>query len=1121
MKPIELSLKGIHSFKEMQTIDFEELTEAGLFGIFGPTGAGKSTILDAVTLALYGKVERAPVNKEGIINHASEEMYTAFIFTLGTGSHQTMYKAERSFKLQKNGSVKQTVSRLIEGTNSPVTLADKASDMDKAVIKLLGLELDDFTRAVVLPQGKFSEFLTLKGTERRKMLQRLFHLEKYGDQLNAKLKQKLDETTHHLDVIKSEQAGLGDASKTMIADQKRAFEHLQKEQATKKEQLSMNSEMLKKVERWDELSIKFESVQMELNQFEQAAADMAHEETRLNQAETAMTGRESAKTILDLHRDIEVQQKEIQFQFEQKEVLKKEFTEAKDTMVSLDKQLQSEKPTLEKQAEGADQAIRLIAEHKELTDQHTELQKEKQKLQFSIEEVNNTQRQHQHDLKRYEKEVQKLKNDLQTYTISEEEERLISQTKNIIDQKKDLTNQINALDKRIQDITGKQQEMNKQEEQIEEGKNLCQNKLLDQYKKLQYWYDAFSSYKRALETAKTIITDNRNRRQKQQQESLLAEIREQLKPDEPCPVCGSVHHSPEHLEAAETDAEHVPSLDIFIEEVDRLFDEVNTQKIKLESTADKFPLMPEDTLTESNIEIKVPVLHANDFEEGLMRLKETVYASGQTINGLYSRIHDTLSRFRYHQDQLMTSKERLSGTEDQKKQLIMEHNRAEGILKEVEMKWHEHTASIPFDQAEAYVQSLKEKKEVYHKILGRLENARPAIEKKNALIYQTNEELYKLQVKNTAIETKLAFQNEKLETIDESVQSLTKGEQPEDLKNRASERIHYLNELFEKAEKDVHHKEKELQRISNELIRLESSLESKHSFLIEQEQSFHSWLDDTPFKNAEDVLAHTIPKAELEKQKDMLKERKEAYKNRQESYKAIKNEMDDIQLSDTERDQIRQESRRLGEEMEQIYDQIGRKKQEIISLVKRAERYDVLEQERMTVVSLLEDLEKLQAVFRGKQFVEFIAEEQLIQVSRLASERLYELTKGKFAIEIDSGGGFVIRDDANGGIRRPVSSLSGGETFITSLALALALSMTIQLKGQHPLEFFFLDEGFGTLDEHLLETVIGALERLQTSDLSVGIISHVKELRERIPRKLLVTASVPGGAGSKVTIEHL
>ena len=112
-----------------------------------------------------------------------------------------------------------------------------------------------------------------------------------------------------------------------------------------------------------------------------------------------------------------------------------------------------------------------------------------------------------------------------------------------------------------------------------------------------------------------------------------------------------------------------------------------------------------------------------------------------------------------------------------------------------------------------------------------------------------------------------------------------------------------------------------------------------------------------------------------------------------------------------------------------------------------------------------------------------------------------------------------MRDDFNGGIVRATSTLSGGETFLTSLALALSLSSQIQLKGSAPLEFFFLDEGFGTLDNDLLETVISSLERLHNDKLSIGIISHVEELKNRVPIKLILEAAEAGKSGSKVKIE--
>jgi exonuclease SbcC len=114
---------------------------------------------------------------------------------------------------------------------------------------------------------------------------------------------------------------------------------------------------------------------------------------------------------------------------------------------------------------------------------------------------------------------------------------------------------------------------------------------------------------------------------------------------------------------------------------------------------------------------------------------------------------------------------------------------------------------------------------------------------------------------------------------------------------------------------------------------------------------------------------------------------------------------------------------------------------------------------------------------------------------------------------------FIICDNGNGGLTRPVSSLSGGETFLVSLSLALALSNKIQLNGKNPLEFFFLDEGFGTLDPQLLEVVMDSLEKLQKESLTIGVISHVPELRNRISRRLIVTPAGLNGEGSKVKIE--
>jgi len=164
-------------------------------------------------------------------------------------------------------------------------------------------------------------------------------------------------------------------------------------------------------------------------------------------------------------------------------------------------------------------------------------------------------------------------------------------------------------------------------------------------------------------------------------------------------------------------------------------------------------------------------------------------------------------------------------------------------------------------------------------------------------------------------------------------------------------------------------------------------------------------------------------------------------------------------------------------------------------------------------------LEQIKGLLKGNSFIEYVAEERLRYIAREASATLGIMTRFRYALELDSDNGFVIRDNASGGVHRPVTSLSGGEIFLTSLSLALALSSQIHLKGQSPLEFFFLDEGFGTLDNNLLDQVIDSLERISTKERMIGLISHVPELKNRITRRLVVEPPRQEGGGSHVSIE--
>jgi len=161
--------------------------------------------------------------------------------------------------------------------------------------------------------------------------------------------------------------------------------------------------------------------------------------------------------------------------------------------------------------------------------------------------------------------------------------------------------------------------------------------------------------------------------------------------------------------------------------------------------------------------------------------------------------------------------------------------------------------------------------------------------------------------------------------------------------------------------------------------------------------------------------------------------------------------------------------------------------------------------------------EKLQSLFRGRAFLEYVADEYLADITAAASGTLMKLTSGRYGLKYNQG--FYVSDNVNGGAERSADTLSGGETFLVSLSLAFALSSAICRKSNRPIEFFFLDEGFGTLDDELVETVVDSLEKFKNSDFSIGIISHVKELKERISSRINVTAATENG-GSTIEIAY-
>ena len=189
---------------------------------------------------------------------------------------------------------------------------------------------------------------------------------------------------------------------------------------------------------------------------------------------------------------------------------------------------------------------------------------------------------------------------------------------------------------------------------------------------------------------------------------------------------------------------------------------------------------------------------------------------------------------------------------------------------------------------------------------------------------------------------------------------------------------------------------------------------------------------------------------------------------------------------------------------------------ELLRLNELREKYLAFEEELTKKQAQKKVCDELRTLLKSNKFLEFIASEYLQEICLHASKTLLSLTGGRYFLNYEKE--FKVGDNLDGGSLRAVKTLSGGETFLVSLSLALSLSAEICKKSLRPIEFFFLDEGFGTLDGKLVDTVMDVLGKLSKS-FSVGLISHVEELKHRIANKILVTGANER-QGSKIKLER-
>lgn len=1145
MKPITLKLAGLQSYREMQTIDFTELCETGLFGIFGPTGSGKSTILDAITLALYGKVGRASGGTQGIMNHLEDALFVAFTFELTSAAGTERYRVERRFKRQGELSVSNTISRFIEilPDDEEKVIADKLADVTRCVEQKLGLKMDDFTRAVVLPQGKFAEFLSLKGADRRAMLQRLFHLEKYGDLLGQKLTRKVRANEQRRAEVAAEQQGLGNASAEALEQAAAAVQEAAALAAERRRELLHAQQRYDQLAKVRELAVERAERAAQLEALRAQGGEIAALEAKLARGSAAEALRPVLTAWQEAQRAAAARALAAAEAEQAARAAAAAAAEASAAAEAAAAALGREEPALLVRLEQLEQArslqeeaARLGAELQRLAAQRAEGAQRKQLLaeQTAKEELL---------LAKAQTRQRELEQQMKATEVKAEERQQAQAAVGLAQQLAALQEQLAQAEQEeaaartsLQQAEGKLEQIVREVAEVQLSSQTLAGQLAEAAleltmleKELQQHAAELNGYEHSLRQAL----------KERERHLWAARLAEQLHDGEPCPVCGSAHHPA----PAEAEDDGITGGEAELEELAALIAEARELQFAVARDRDACSALLQVLAPDGGAADAAPgALAAGEAAASAEAAAAALTASPAGLAALQRRATGLAERHTACRRRLealqrdgRAAQSALAALQPQRAAAEAAEAAASGQLKQAaarsaqhrealaakQREWAELYPGLSPEEAARQMEAYAAKDRLAEDLRGRLAVSVPFIEEKTAKLQALTGEIIELDKTLVQWEVQEQGKQELLREKQERLHAVA-GERPVDeLLAEAREKLATLRQQAERSRA----MQTETAARSHELAKAEALAAQAAAAARDQEAELQvRWvqaLEASPFEEEASVLNNLLAPGEAE----LLVETVQQHRSREQELVISLSELDaklsGQTVSDEEWQYIGAALAAAKEQDEAALQFKARAERDWEDLQVRHVRWQELEQVRSQLEHEAGLLAKLQSALRGNAFVEYVAEEQLMNVSHAASQRLRFLTKQRYALETDSGGGFVIRDDASGGVKRPVATLSGGETFLASLALALALSAQIQLRGQYPLQFFFLDEGFGTLDPELLDTVITSLEHLHHDHLSVGIISHVAELQTRLARKLVVIPAESGGAGSQIKLERL
>ncbi|MDA3865725.1 MAG: SMC family ATPase [Salinivirgaceae bacterium] len=1003
MIPERLILKGIYSYQHTTEIVFDDLMSAGLFGIFGPVGSGKSAVLEAITFAMYGETERLN-NRDSkhynMMNLRSNEMEIDFTFKHQSKRYRFTAYARRNRNNFTDITKNERKAYVWEDNQwVPQESADATN--------VIGLKYEHFKQIVIIPQGKFNEFVQLSPTDRTKMMRELFPLDRFDlrDPANRLFNQVKTEISQLQGRLQEFEEYSPEAAKAL---EKEIKEHQTELEKLKMELLRLEKSMHETVE-LKKLTDNIEATQKALVTKESQKATMEQLAEKLKLFEKVKYRYQPVMSRLS----------EIESEVQQLTNLYEKQKTKNDLLISKIAAHQQEMQKIT--AAGGD-----VEAHKK-RDAGLNKALEIKKLQQELGQLSDGFKNKQAQLKKAEVAREELKS------------RLASQKEQLTKKRNALPDEgvLHELRSSFSEEVILQKQVRSAENELKQSINIVEELKRDRIEIMNdvstiveadeplgelKAKDALVLLEKTLTTIKDKLAQFAKRKVQLDVQSGLERYAGALQEGEPCPLCGAEHHpKPFSNTALGNEQEQLMEL---VGKHEQHRDKLSQAITQLGSLVERFRREggQKEARQKAVHEAKSQIEECQN-KRNMLPVKFSAEELAQVLK------------------QLAVDKKEIARLEQAVLQTEQELN-SESAIEQLQKEIQSAETRIITVQTQINVQQTDIVPEWLAKSTDEL----------NALKIQTGKELQKLETLLKEIDDQQLAQ-QKLEVQIEETKK-----QQERQTVQLEEKQQQLNQMLEE---DKFNSVNDVQTVLDEEMNIEA--------VQSQIDTFHREL-------------HTL-KSRFSDLQSQLGDRKFDAQAFEELEKTVKNRQDAVSNMETR-------SGGLQSTYQVLVNKLKLKKQLAENLDKKEKRK--------------ENLEVMMGLFRGDGFMRYVSQIYLQQLCAIANERFRKLTHNQLELDIDENYNFIIRDFLHDGRMRLLKTLSGGQTFQAALSLAMALSEQIQQYQNVKQQFFFMDEGFGSLDRESLSLVFDTLKQLRKEQRTVGVISHVEELRSEIDRYLLV-----------------